>query len=56
MQKLNELAVAHGEGVFKKTIGCFKKAGLLILDEWLLTPLCGDKARDMLEIVEARHI
>lgn len=52
---LNELTVARGEGVFKKTIAGYKKVGLLILDEWLLTPLCGDEARELLEIVEARH-
>ena len=28
---------------------------LLIVDEWLLTPLQNSEARDLLEIVEARH-
>jgi len=35
---LDELAVARGEGVFKKIIRQYKKVKLLILDEWLLTP------------------
>jgi DNA replication protein DnaC len=52
---LNELIVARGEGVFKKVVGIYKKVSLLILDEWLLTPLRGDEARDLLEIIEARH-
>ncbi len=28
---------------------------LLILDEWLLTPLNETQSRDLLEIIEARH-
>jgi len=28
---------------------------LLILDEWLLAPLSNTEARDLLEIIEARH-
>jgi DNA replication protein len=52
---LNELAVARDEGQFQKAIALYKKAGLLILDEWLLLPLRETEARDLLEIVEARH-
>jgi len=32
-----------------------KKVSLLILDEWLLVPLTNTEARDLLEIIEARH-
>ena len=52
---LDELAVARGEGIFKKVMKQYKTVSLLILDEWLLTPLKGSEARDLLEIVEARH-
>ncbi len=52
---LDELAVARGEGVFKKVMKQYKKVSLLILDEWLLTPLKETQAMDILEIVEARH-
>jgi len=52
---LNELAVARGEGIYKKVMNHYKKVSLLILDEWLLVPLSGNEARDLLEIVEARH-
>ena len=52
---LNDLAVARGEGIFKKVMGQYKKVTLLILDEWLLVPLSDSEARDLLEIVEARH-
>jgi DNA replication protein DnaC len=52
---LNDLAVARGEGIYKKVISQYKKISLLILDEWLLMPLSSFEARDLLEIVEARH-
>lgn len=52
---LNDLAVARGEGIFKKVMSQYKKVTLLILDEWLLVPLSDSEARDLLEIVEARH-
>ncbi|PKM70816.1 MAG: AAA family ATPase [Firmicutes bacterium HGW-Firmicutes-18] len=52
---LDELAVARGEGIFKKVIKQYKNVSLLILDEWLLSTLKETEARDLLEIVEARH-
>ncbi len=52
---LDELALARGEGIFKKVMKQYKKVSLLILDEWLLTPLQENQAMDLLEIVEARH-
>ena len=52
---LNELTVARGEGIFQKMIQIYKKVSLLILDEWLLLPLRENEARDLLELVEARH-
>jgi len=52
---LNELAVARGEGIYQKVMKQYKKVSLLVLDEWLLRPLDGPQAVDVLEIVEARH-
>lgn len=52
---LNDLAVARGEGTYKQMIKEYKKISLLLLDEWLLSPLSAMEARDLLEIVEARH-
>lgn len=51
----NDLLVARGEGAYKQLIKEYKKIALLVLDEWLLTPLSSVEARDLLEIVEARH-
>lgn len=52
---LDELAVARGEGSFQKAMRGYKNIDLLILDEWLLTPLTGTESRDLLELVEARY-
>jgi DNA replication protein DnaC len=52
---LDELSVARGEGIFQKVMNSYKKIDLLILDEWLLSPLTELESRDLLEIVEARH-
>ena len=52
---LNEMAVARGEGIYQKVRNHYQKVSLLILDEWLLLPLTSTEARDVLEIVEARH-
>jgi len=52
---LNDLAVAHGTGTYQKMMKQIKRVDLLILDEWLLLPLKDAEARDVLEIVEARH-
>jgi len=52
---LNELAIARGEGIYQKVMKQYKNVSLLILDEWLLVPLKNSEARDLLEIVEARH-
>jgi DNA replication protein DnaC len=52
---LNDMAVAHGTGTYQKLMRQYQRAELLILDEWLLLPLKAAEARDVLEIVEARH-
>lgn len=52
---LNEIAVARGEGIYQKLMNQYKQISLLILDEWLLVPLTQTEARDLLEIIEARH-
>ncbi|MCD9023526.1 ATP-binding protein [Cohnella silvisoli] len=52
---LTDLAVARGEGTYKKVIAQYKKISLLIIDEWLLVSLTATESRDLLEIIEARH-
>ncbi len=52
---LEELRVSRGEGQFKKFIKQYKQVKLLIIDEWLLSPLIDNESHDLLEIIEARH-
>jgi DNA replication protein DnaC len=52
---LSDMALAHCNGTYQTLMKQYKKVSLLILDEWLLTPLSQNEARDLLEIIEARH-
>ena len=52
---LTEIAIARAENNYRNFMKQYKKVKLLILDEWLLYPLKETEARDLLEIVEARH-
>ena len=51
---LDELNVAKGGGILKRTIKSYQKADLLVLDVWLIRPLTGQESYDLLEIEEAR--
>ena len=52
---LGELAVARAEGRYTKTVKPYKQVRLLIIDEWLLFPITDTDAKDILEIINARH-
>ena len=52
---LNDMALAHCNGTYQTLMKQYRKVSLLILDEWLLTPLSQNEARNLLEIIEARH-
>ena len=52
---LVDLSIARGSGTFRKVMAQYKKSSLLIIDEWLLSPLKDTESRDLLEIVEARY-
>jgi len=51
----SDLALARTDGTYRKVIRQYTQVKLLILDEWLLFPLKETEARDLLEIIEARH-
>jgi len=51
----SDLAIARADGTYRKVIKHYTQTKLLILDEWLLFPLKETEARDLLEIIEARH-
>ena len=52
---LAEISVARTNGTYRDYMKRLRKEKLLILDEWLLSPLKEAKARDVLELVEARN-
>lgn len=52
---LDELIIAKGEGIFKKVMKKYKRVDLLIIDEWLLTTLKSNEARELFEIIESRY-
>ena len=54
LELLDELSIARSNGEFSKAIKAYKKADLLILDEWLIRKLTQDDAYNLLEIIEAR--
>jgi DNA replication protein DnaC len=52
---LAEIAAARMDGQYRKLIKPYRRADLLILDEWLLYPLRDNDAKELLEIAEARY-
>jgi DNA replication protein DnaC len=52
---LGDLAVARAEGNYYKLMKSYKTVQLLILDEWLLSPLKDSESKELLEIAEARY-
>ena len=53
---LDELAVARETDDYKRWQKRFIKCDLLIIDDWLLVKLSEKEAREVLEIIEARHM
>ncbi len=51
-----EILQAKGEGRQLKFLAALAKADLLILDDWGLAPLDDEQRRDLLEIMDDRHI
>lgn len=52
---LEDLNIARGEGLYKKTVANYKKYQVLIFDEWMLTPLNEIQTADLFEIIESRY-
>lgn len=50
-----QLHQSHGDGSHLKTIQKLGKASVLIVDDFLLTPLAETERKDMLEIIEDRY-
>lgn len=52
---LDDLAVSRGDGTYGRLLAKLTKTNLLIIDDWLLTPLKDGERRDLLEVVEDRY-
>jgi DNA replication protein DnaC len=51
---LEELAIAHSDGTFRKRIAAIGKHDLLILDDLGINTLTAERRADLLEVVESR--
>lgn len=52
---LTDLAISRGDGTYNHMMSKLKKIPLLILDDWLVTPLDSIQCRDLLEVMEERY-
>lgn len=50
-----ELAMARGDGRYRRLIVRYTRLDLLVLDDWGLSPLTSEQRHDMLEILDERH-
>lgn len=51
---LQDLAVARGDGSYGRLLAKLAKLDLLVIDDWLLSPLKDAERRDVLEVIEDR--
>lgn len=52
---LEELALSHHDGRYRRLMKSLLKADLLVLDDFGLAPLTTEQQRDLLEIIEDRY-
>ena len=52
---LQKLALSQADGSYPKLLNSLAKAQLLILDDWLRSPLFESQTNDILEIIEDRY-
>jgi len=52
---LQKLALSQADGSYPKLLNSLAKAQLLILDDWLRSPLSKSQTNDILEIIEDRY-
>ncbi len=51
----HQLALARGDGSYPRLMNRLARTNLLVIDDWLLTPLNDTERRDILEVIEDRH-
>ena len=52
---LADLRLARGDGRYPRLLAQLAKIGLLLLDDFLITPALGDEAKDLLEVIDDRN-
>jgi len=52
---LQKLTLSQADGSYAKLLNSLAKAQLLIIDDWLRTPLTKSQTHDLLEIIEDRY-
>lgn len=53
---LGELALRQADGSYRSKLKALRNVELLILDEWLLSPLTAQQARDLLDLIDERYL
>jgi len=51
----DDLAMAKGDGRYRKILAAYARLDLLVIDDWGLVNLTEEQRRDILEILEDRH-
>jgi DNA replication protein DnaC len=51
---LDDLAVTRGDGRYQRLLTQLARVSLLVIDDFLLTPVTVEQARDLLEVIEDR--
>jgi DNA replication protein DnaC len=54
-EMLAEIALSKVDGTYKKVLKNYKSVALLIIDEWMLSPLRDDDAANLPEIINGRY-
>lgn len=52
---LADLHLARGDGRYPRLLAQLAKVGLLLLDDFLITPIAGEEAKDLLEVIDDRN-
>ncbi len=50
-----QMAIARGDGSYPRLLRRITRTNLLIIDDWLLTPLTNPERHEILEVIEDRH-
>ncbi len=53
---LQDMALARADGTYHRVLSRLAKTDLLILDEWGMSPFNDTQSRDLLELVDDRHL